>query len=260
MIVPIVSADDPRLDPFRDLPARADKRSPSIIVESELAVARLLESAVHVRAVLTLESRASVYASVDTTVYTVAQSVLDAVAGFSVRRHAFALADRPSRSLEGLVAVLPESFVVVAASRVSDPANLGAIVRNCRAFGANGVLVDPLGADIYNRKAIRTAMGHVFAQSVVVTDLTEAIRALRRAAPDLRVVAATLSPRAVPLPGYALSKRTLLIVGNEGHGIAAELLALADDEVVIPMHDETDSLNVAAASAVLLYALQARPR
>lgn len=264
MIIAIDSLNDARLDGYRALPARTDARSDTIIVESELAVTRLLESDVRVHSVLALDKRAATISALapDVTIYALPQWVLDAVVGFTMNRGAIALADRPKRALGTLRARLAGPALLVAASRVSDPANLGSIVRNCRALGASGLIVDPAGADVYARKTVRTAMGHTFSQSVVVHDLVAGITTLREAAPDLRVVAATLSPKAVDVGAYSRTERTLLVVGNEGNGIAADVLALADDQVVIPMHDGTDSLNVAAASAVLLYALKnhARPR
>lgn len=260
MIIPIADADDPLLEGYRGLRVRPDTRAPVIVVESELAVTRLIDSDVHVHSVLAVEKRAATLAMLapDLPIYATSQRVLDDVVGYPMHRGAIALADRPQRTVATLQARLSGPALLVAASRVSDEANVGSIVRNCRALGADGLLVDARGADVYARKSIRTAVGHVFSQAVVVTELVPAIEALRAAAPDLRVVAATVSPRSVSVRTYAPRERTLLIVGNEGSGIAPDVLALADDEVTIPMHDGTDSLNVAAATAVLLYALNPR--
>jgi tRNA G18 (ribose-2'-O)-methylase SpoU len=248
---------DGRVAAFANLPARGDVRSDTIIVESVLAVRRLLQHGVPTRAILVVDTRAAqLQVPADVAVFTCAKPVLDQIVGFPMHRGALAIADRPRTPLTVLIERLqaPRSLVVCV-SGVSDPANLGAIARNCRGLGAAGLLVDPRGGDIYARKSIRTSMGNIFALPVVVEELASAIATLRRNVPDLVVAAATLSQRSRDLRTYARPARVLLILGNEGAGIPADVLALADTELCIPMHNGTDSLNVAAASAVFLYAL-----
>lgn len=252
---------DPRVAAFVNLPGRASGRDDTIIVESELAVQRLLAHGVPTRTVLVVDKRAAALEVPDgVSLLTCTQSVLDQIVGFSMRRGVIAIADRPSTPLSALVTRLraPRS-TIVCVSGIADPANLGAIVRNCRGLGADGMLVDPRGADVYGRKAIRTSMGNIFALPVVVDELSSAIATLRREIPDLIVAAATLSERSRDLRSYVRPARLLLILGNEGAGIPADVLALADVELSIPMHAGTDSLNVAAASAVFLYALRQDP-
>ncbi len=222
-----------------------------------LAVRRLLAHGVPTRAVLVVDKRAAALEVPDgVSVLTCTQQVLDQIVGFSMRRGVVAIADRLSIPLSALVTRLqaPRSLVVCV-SGIADPANLGAIVRNCRGLGADGMLVDPRGADVYGRKAIRTSMGNIFALPVVVEELAAAIELLRHEVPDLVVAAATLSERSRDVRSYVRPAHVLLILGNEGAGIPADVLALADVELSIPMHAGTDSLNVAAASAVFLYAL-----
>ena len=232
------------------------------MVESELAVRRLLQSGTRALAVLAVDKRAAhLGVPGDVPLYTCSQQVLDAIVGFPMHRGAIALAERPRTGVEALVTALAAPGLVLCASGVSDPANLGSLARNGRALGAAGLLIDPRGGDIYARKAIRTSMGNVFAQTVVVADLATAIAGMKRAYPRLQVAAATLSERAVDVATFTPPDRLVLIVGNEGSGVPADVLALADSELTIPMHSGTDSLNVAAASAVFLYTLGLnRPR
>jgi tRNA G18 (ribose-2'-O)-methylase SpoU len=98
-------------------------------------------------------------------------------------------------------------------------------------------------------------MGNVFAQTVVVAEIAAAIAGLKRTYAELEVAAATLSERAVDVARFQPQDRLVLIVGNEGSGVPADVLALADRELTVPMRSGADSLNVAAASAVFLYAL-----
>jgi tRNA G18 (ribose-2'-O)-methylase SpoU len=252
----ISDIDDPRVAGFRNLPSRADPLGPRIIVESELAVRRLLASSTRTLAVLAADNRAGdLDVPEDVPLYTCAPRTLDAIVGFPMHRGAIALAERPHTRLDALVAALAAPGIVLCASGVSDPANLGSLARNARALGAAGLLIDPRGGDIYARKSIRTSMGNVFAQTVVVTEIATAIAGLKRAYPALQAAAATLSERAIDVATFAPPDRLVLIVGNEGRGVPADILALADLELTVPMHSGADSLNAAAASAVFLYAL-----
>lgn len=246
---------------YRNLPGRAELTGERIVVESDLAVRRLLESDVEVESVLAVDKRAATLPRRDgVPLYTATQKLLDGIVGFPMHRGAIALAKRPRASVDALAQMLTKPGLMLCAAGVSDPANLGSIARNGRALGAAGLLVDAKGGDIYARKAIRTSMGNVFAQTVVVAELVTAIADLKRACPDLVVAAATLSERSIDVATYPTPERLLLIVGNEGSGVPADVLAIADVELTVPMQRGADSLNVAAASAVFLYALSCRRR
>lgn len=151
------------------------------------------------------------------------------------------------------------AWTVLLVQGLADPANLGSILRSARAFAVDLVLLDPRGADPLARRAVRAAMGHVFAQPLALApDLSCAAGQLR--ARGAGVWAATVGPRARPLDAVSRPDRLLLMVGNEGLGLPEGLRAAADVEVTIPLAAAVDSLGVAAATAVLLHALAgARP-
>lgn len=255
----ISDIDDPRVVGYRDLPSRKELVDERIIVESELAVRRLLESDAEVESVLAVDKRAGSLPVRDgVPIYTTSQKMLEAIVGFPMTRGAMALAKRPAGTVDQLAGTLASPGIILCAAGVGDTANLGSIARNGRALGASGLLIDAKGGDIYARKAIRTSMGNVFAQTVAVAELVPAIAALKRAAPDLVVAATTLSERSIDVAHYDTPERLLLIVGNEGSGVPRGVLAIADVELTVPMRSGADSLNVAAASAVFLYALTCR--
>lgn len=140
------------------------------------------------------------------------------------------------------------------AAGLSDPANLGALLRNAQALGASGVLVDPQGADPLESRAIRAAMGATFALPWwSPPDLAAELTDLK--ARGLTLVAASLGPAARPLATYSTPAAFALLLGNEGSGLARNLLTLSDVELMIPMAGGADSLNVGAAAAVFLYGL-----
>jgi tRNA G18 (ribose-2'-O)-methylase SpoU len=248
------------VEPYRDLKGRA--RDPSrdpdrFVVEGELAVRRLLESAFVVDSVLGLAPRLEKLRDLrpDVPRLAVDEARLLAITGVDLHRGCVALARRPATSARP--ALDRARTLVVAAQGLGDPSNLGALVRDCRAFDVDLLLLDARGADPFAPRAVRASMGHVFAQPLaIVDDLAAEVARLRAA--GRRTLAATLSPAATPLARVTRPAHATLLLGHEGDGLRAELLALADEEVTIPMANGVDSLNVAAAAAVLLFALCSR--
>lgn len=260
--VRVLDPDDPRVDAYRDLKRRARDpgRDPArFVVEGGLAVTRLLESPFAVDSVLTTPARLERLRPrlrPGVPLLVAAPDLLEQIAGIELHRGCLALARRPSPGpVVGPSLGRPRS-VVVAAQGLGDPVNVGALARDCRAFGADLLLLDARGADPFAPRAVRAAMGHVFTQPLAVSqDLTADVARLR--AGGRRVLAATVSPRATPLPRLTRPAHAVLLLGHEGQGLRPDLLALADEEVTIPIAPDVDSLNVAAAAAVLLYALNA---
>jgi tRNA G18 (ribose-2'-O)-methylase SpoU len=248
----ITDPSDIRLVAFRRLPDRPHPAD-GFIVEGALAVDRLLEARWPVHAVLCTPA-ASVRLGdrlADTEVYEAPGPLIREVVGFDLHRGVVAWAPRPDLTRPPLEAATPHTVVV--AERLADPSNLGALLRNARAFGADLVVCDPRGADPLSRRAIRAAMGHTFTLPLWIAPPAAAFTALRERMPELRGVAATLADDATPLPHYKWADKVALMVGNEGSGLSAELRARAHDAVTLPMAAGADSLNVAAATAVFLY-------
>ncbi|HZZ95966.1 MAG TPA: RNA methyltransferase [Jatrophihabitantaceae bacterium] len=136
----------------------------------------------------------------------------------------------------------------------NDPGNLGTIVRTADAAGADGVLVDG-GVDPYNGKCVRASAGSLFHLPVLECAAAE----LLITAEDSGLQAlATSGDGAVDLDDLIdlgeLDQPTLWLFGTEAHGLPNSVLEAADQTVRIPMHGRAESLNLAAAAAVCLYA------
>ena len=149
--------------------------------------------------------------------------------------------------------------LVALLANVRDPGNAGTVLRTADAAGADAVIFAAASVDPYNSKCVRSSAGSLFHLPVVSgTPLPEAIAGLRAA--GLRVLAADGSAsRFVGAPGGPdLSQPTAWLFGNEAWGLPADLLALADLAVAVPIYGRAESLNLAAAAAVCLYASAAR--
>jgi RNA methyltransferase, TrmH family len=155
--------------------------------------------------------------------------------------------------LARLVTTGPRLVVILA--NVRDPGNAGTVLRTADAAGADGVIFSGASVDPYNSKCVRASAGSLFHLPVVVgAPLADSVTALRSA--GLRVLAADGSAaRALDDPGLTaqLSQPTAWLFGNEAWGLPADLLALADEAVAVPIYGRAESLNLAAAAAVCLY-------
>jgi RNA methyltransferase, TrmH family len=156
--------------------------------------------------------------------------------------------------LSALTAVAPRLVVILA--NVRDPGNAGTVLRTADAAGAGGVVFSDASVDLYNSKCVRASAGSIFHLDLVQGGpVAEVVAGLRAA--GLRVLAADgnsgqsldqMEPRGV------LSEPTAWLFGNEAWGLPADILALADEMVAVPIYGQAESLNLAAAAAVCLYA------
>lgn len=133
-----------------------------------------------------------------------------------------------------------------------DPGNLGTVLRSAAAFGADRVLLSADCAELYNPRTLRAGMGAIFKLPTTrVDDLPAAIAVLRES--GRRVWATALNASAARLDALALAGEDCFLIGNEGHGLSAAAIDAADGAVFIPMRENTESLNAAAAATVCLW-------
>ena len=135
---------------------------------------------------------------------------------------------------------------------VRDPSNLGSVIRSSVAFGIDHVILSDDCADIYNPKTIRSAMGSLFRVNVTtVKDVPSFIKAAQHN--SRRVFAAELSDGARSLSEIGLRTSDIVMIGNEGHGIDAQVSAICDGSVYIPISKKTESLNASVAAAIFMW-------
>jgi TrmH family RNA methyltransferase len=162
------------------------------------------------------------------------------------------IARRPEVQAEAFWENLPQGGLVVALDRLQDPGNVGTLLRTCEAAGAHGVITLPGTADPWSPKALRASMGSAFRLPLLLRDPPERVLSAARAR-GFEPVATAVSGQSLPYRKYDWRAPTLLILGNEGSGVASELLAACPQTVHIPIHPSVESLNVATAAAVLLF-------
>lgn len=146
---------------------------------------------------------------------------------------------------------LNEYKKVVALDKVQDPGNAGTIVRSAKAFGFDAVFFSNDSVDIYNDKFIRSTQGYFFTIPFFYVDLKNTLLSLKEN--NHILIATHLSSSSKNPEEIDPNSKITLILGNEGNGVSKEILDISDKNVIIPMVDGVDSLNVSIAGSILMY-------
>lgn len=256
---PVVGADDPRLDPVRALRSRARDPSARVVVEGTIAVARALQGPLPVALVVGTDAALRALGPEALTrahcVLEAPTAILEQVTGYPFHRGCLAAVERPGPLTDpGAAVPAGASWSVLVIVGLSDPRNVGALIRTAAALGVERVIVAG-GADPFERRSVRASMGHVLRRPPVVTaDPQAVVGALRRA--GAVVVAATPAADARDVGDVPAPQQLAVIVGHEGEGLPARILEAAHATVRVPIDPEADSLGVVAATAIVLHALR----
>jgi TrmH family RNA methyltransferase len=256
------SASMARLKAARRLTKRAlRQRERAFLAEGPQAVAEALATGARVTGLfVTAPAQArhadlvaqAEAAGVDTSL--VSGEVMSELAQTVTPQGLLAVCDFVDVPLDQVTAAKPALVALLA--NVRDPGNAGTVLRAADAAGADAVIFADASVDVYNGKCVRASAGSLFHLPVVAgVRLAPTVAALKGA--GLRVLAADgAGDRTLDDPGTraALSAPTAWLFGNEAWGLPDDLLALADESVAVPIYGRAESLNLAAAAAVCLYA------
>ncbi len=263
-VVPVSDPSDARLRDYvalTDVVLRrvSEPAAGLYLAESAKVIERALTAGHQPRSVLLqqkwLDELEPLLASFDIPVYLADPAVLEKITGFAMHRGALASMQRPQ--LPEVGTLLRDARRVVVLEDIVDHTNVGAIFRAVAGLGADAVLITPRCADPFYRRAVRVSMGTVL--QIPWTRLEEWPRGAEQLhEAGFEIAALALDPGAVDLAEYAQHPpdRVALLLGTEGDGLSRAGLDAADTVVTIPMARGVDSLNVAAASAVALWALR----
>ena len=269
MPIEITSPADPRLQDYVALTdvalrRRTEPEQGLYIAESEKVIRRALAAGHRPRSYLMarrwLDDLSDVVADAEAAgvpVFVGEHGVLEQLTGFHLHRGALAAMQRPV--LPAVADLVSGARRVVVLEDIVDHTNVGAIFRSAAALGVDAVLVTPRCADPLYRRSIRVSMGTVFQVPWTrISPWPSGVDVLRDG--GFTVAAMALSDESVSLDELASNPpdRIAVVVGTEGDGLSRRTMAAADLTVRIPMAGGVDSLNVAAASAVAMWALRVR--
>jgi len=190
----------------------------------------------------------------DVPVYVASTELLQDITGFHVHRGALALMKRPAPV--AIESVITDARRLLILEDIVDHTNIGAIIRCAAGLGFDGFLVTPRCADPLYRRSVRVSMGTVFDLPWTQIDpWPDSLNHLR----DNGFIVVGVTPHAhnaVDLDAFDAPDRVALVLGTEGDGLTTAALDACDESVRIPMHNGVDSLNVAAAAAIVCWALR----
>lgn len=178
----------------------------------------------------------------------VSDKVLKKIADTETPQGIIAVCERRSKRLDDFLA---SGKMLLVLDRVTDPGNIGTMLRTADAAGVGGLLLLQGCADIYAPKTVRASMGSLF-HLPVLSGLSEEllVQAARKAGYELLV---TCLDGAENLYKADLQGRLAFVMGNEANGVSDALLAAADKRVFIPMQGRAESLNVAMAAGIVMF-------
>ena len=273
----ITSLDLPELAPYRTMRRPLEHERQGIFVaEGEKVVRRLLESRFEVVSVLLPEKHLESFRPLlearpeKLTVYLADKKLHESLIGFSMYQGQLAVGKIPPLvPLDDIFSKNLKPLLLVAVDALTSAENLGALVRNCVAFGVQALIIGETSSSPFLRRAVRNSMGtilqlpvvelaklgqrHQFTTKPHTTNLTlvECLKELR--ASGVRCLAAHPHTNKKYLSQADFSGDCCIVFGSEGDGISAPVLETCDEAVAIPMPPAVDSLNVGAAAAVFLY-------
>ena len=278
--IPVTDLDDPRLELFRDLRDR-DLRAlhGAYIVESPRVVRRFLQAVIEggfeVEAILLEDVHAQdlepllAQLPAEVPIHIAPMETMIEISGYRFHAGALAIGRRPrfEPGLDQLIARTPTHgpLTILATDGVSNMDNVGSVIRDAAALGADGVPLGGGSSDPLLRKSIRVSMGRVFnVPWATCDDLPRALAELRTMA-DARIIALENLPEAQSLPETTWPERVVIVAGNEGHGMQEQTIAACDSVIRIPGPERLEeaegpggsdqlSLNVSVAVAITLYA------
>lgn len=260
-VVPVQDSADPRLRDYLGLTDVSLRRlrEPAegmFIAESEKVLSRALAAGHQPRSALVsarwLTDTERILRPYEVDIYLAPDELLAAVTGFQVHRGVLAaMHRRPLPTVHDLVA---GARLIAVLEDLVDHTNVGAVFRSAAALGVDAVLVSPRCADPLYRRSVRVSMGTVFQVPWTRAEpWPEALDLLR----DLgfSLLALSPDPAGIDLRDLPADGRYAVVLGSEGPGLSDQALDRCDLRVRIRMRAGVDSLNVAAASAVVFYAL-----
>ena len=253
LVEPITSRRNPLVARFRRAARRHGGVDSTVLLEGPELVEDALAAGVRVDVAAVCAAAPRVAAAARrldplTRVVRVTPGVMDALSPVAAPSGLAALATfHPAAAEDAMQVSRP---LVVALSGIQDPGNTGAVIRAAEAGGASG-LVTLGGADPFGWKSLRGAMGSAFRLPIARVDNPSTVRR-QASAHGLRVIAAV--PHAgTPLGEADLGSPCLVWLGSEGSGLDRDTVETADEVVSIPMRRPVESLNIAVATALIVY-------
>ncbi|PHS40406.1 MAG: rRNA methyltransferase [Sulfurovum sp.] len=242
----------PELAIYHHFREHAFKADGSFVADSPKVVNLLLEEEIEVRSILATQAYYDTYRSLietkkDATFYVASKEQMQNIVGHKIHHNVMMHGIRPEETpLDDL------GRHILMLDEISSTQNIGSIARSAAALGIDSYLVPKRGPHPYSRRALRVSMGHVSMLKIhTYSDIKETITALKTQ--GYRIYAAEVTQNSTPLSSVKVVGKWVLLMGHEGSGLSAEVLALCDEVVTIEMMEGVKSFNVGVAASIMMY-------
>jgi len=136
-------------------------------------------------------------------------------------------------------------------SDLQDTGNVGTLLRTAQALGRDGVIVSANTCDLFGMKVLRASMGCLFRLPVFLSnDQNEDLKMLSN---SFTTYAAVIDADALPVGSFSFAENSIVVIGNEGNGLAPETAAACTCRITIPMEGRAESLNASMAGGILMW-------
>lgn len=254
----ITDIEDPRVKLYRSLRYTPKSHTDAgvFIAEGEKPVVRLLKSNLRIHSIFAVKEFFENYKELiftkgieEKNLFFSRKELMEQIVGFHLHSGIMAIGYQPDD-----VELDKFSDIVVGLNCINNSENVGLIVRNCKAFGVNSLLVDEHSTSPFLRRAVRVSMGNVFEMNVRHSkNLVYELRKLKEL--GFAIVGAEVYKESTKLWEYKFPKKVVVLFGNESNGLGNYVIDICDDIVQIPISSTVDSLNVGVSVGILLYEL-----
>lgn len=263
-MIEITNIEDSRIQLYRGLRSTPDShtRQKVFVAEGEKVFQKLLESNLSIKSMFAMAEYYEKYANYIVNrvpgineMFIADKNLMNEIVGFRLHEGIMAIADiPPNYPLSAM------TYPIVALNGIVNSENVGAIIRNCAAFGCHSVIFDSKTSNPYLRRAVRVSMGTVFNIHIHETNmLIESLLSLKANYNGL-IIASEIHNNSIDINDLKIKSNhknnQIIIFGSEGKGIDNNILNISDIIVSIPISPAVPSLNVAASSAIMLYELR----
>lgn len=254
----ITDIEDPRVKFYRSLryTPKSHIDAKVFVAEGEKPVLRLLKSSLRIHSIFAIKGffenfRELIYSKgiEEKNLFFSNKELMEKIVGFHLHSGIMAIGYQPDD-----VEIDKFAEVVVGLNCINNSENVGLIVRNCRAFGVNSLLVDEHSTSPFLRRAIRVSMGNIFEMGVRHSkNFVYELKKLKEL--GFTIVGAEVYKKSTKLWEYKFPEKVVVLFGNEANGLDSYVIDVCDDIVQIPMLSTVDSLNVGVSVGILLYEL-----
>lgn len=251
-LTPVFNTKIPELQIYHQLRDAAFREDNSFIADSPKVVNLLLEQDIQIKSILATQSYYDEYKELLLSkkipaLYVAEKKVIEEIVGHKIHHncmlHGIRPDDTPLEKLDTKIIMLDE---------ITSTENIGSIARSAAAMGVKSYLLPQQGPHPFNRRALRVSMGLASHMKIhAYQDIFKTLRYLKQE--GYTIFAAEVSPDAIGLSKIDVPQKWVLLMGHEGKGLSAEVLAACDSAVVIEMQEGIKSFNVAVAASIILY-------